>query len=68
MNPDGIPCYTPSLYGTNLIGPLSCMRSVLDQDVFMWRITVVLSLFSYWPSWITKAIVGVYRPGYLSTR
>ena len=39
-NIDGIPCYTPGLYGTNLMGPPSYMWSVIDWNVVMWHMSV----------------------------
>ena len=40
-NLGGIAYYTARLYGTDLMGPLSHMPSVIDQNVVIWHTTAL---------------------------
>ena len=39
-NLDGTAYDTPTLYGTNLMGPVSLMQSIVDENVMVWHMTL----------------------------
>lgn len=44
-NLDGAAYHTARLYATNLMGPRSCMWSVLDRNIVMWHMTIATDIW-----------------------